>query len=105
MHKSRMKTIKKPTRAITFQSSHLKIVAVCLVVSSSRLFLVSVVKFNVKRGSDASDQTSVRVTIVGKTDDVAGCVVSVGVGEAFVTLSFAVAINGKTRKTEGNKNR
>lgn len=60
---------------------------------------------NVKRGSDATDQTSVRVTIVGKTDDVAGCPVSVGVGEAFDTLLFAVASNDKTRITEGNKNR
>ena len=67
--------------------------------------MVSVVMFNVKRGSDASDQTSVRVTIVGKTDDVASCAVSVGVGEAFVTLLFAVASNGKARITEGNKNR
>lgn len=105
MHKSRMKTIKKPTSAITFQSSHLKIVAVSLVLSLSRLLLVSVVMLNVKRGSDATDQTSVRVTIVGKTDDVAGCPVSVGVGEAFDTLLFAVASNDKTRITEGNKNR
>lgn len=57
--------------------------------------------FIVKLESD--DQTSVRATIVGKTDDVAGCTVSVGVEEAYVTFWFAVASNDKTRITEENK--